>query len=131
MNVQVEDEQITLRKQIPVIGWSSWTIVKTVVVLLFSNLGIGLIHILSDYSLFTTYTHNVGSTVTKIAVFQLINSFAVPLVATALLEAFFQDTTNIGLWYGPRATVLPMMQLTTLPLNDTRKKLQVVRRRFY
>lgn len=86
---------------------------KTVAVLLFSNLGIGLIHILSDYSLFLTYTHNVGSTVTKIAVFQVINSFAVPLIAIAgwdLILALFRrvpadpaalrdEQPEIGLWY--------------------------------
>jgi hypothetical protein len=92
-----------------------WTLAKTVAVLLFSNLGIGLIHILSDYSLFLTYTHNVGSTVTKIAVFQLINSFAVPLLAIVGFRSAWQKISvetqdgeapevqeaQIGFWCGP------------------------------
>jgi hypothetical protein len=58
-----------------------WTILKTLSTLVFSNLGTGLIHILSDWSLFLKYTNNVGSTVTKVAVFQLMNSFLVPFLA--------------------------------------------------
>jgi hypothetical protein len=58
-----------------------WTIVKAVMSLLFSSLGVVIIHLLSDYSLFVKHTRNEASTITKIALFQLINSFLVPLVA--------------------------------------------------
>jgi drug/metabolite transporter (DMT)-like permease len=58
-----------------------WTIVKAVMSLLFSSLGVVIIHLLSDYSLFVKHTRNEASTITKIALFQIINSFLVPLVA--------------------------------------------------
>lgn len=58
-----------------------WTIVKTVLTLMFSALGILLIHFISDFSLYLEHTRNEGSTITKIALFQLINSFLVPVLA--------------------------------------------------
>lgn len=58
-----------------------WTVIKTLANLFFSELGLSVIQYLADYSLFYTRTQSVGSMVTKIAVFQLFNSFAVPLAA--------------------------------------------------
>lgn len=71
-----------------------WTIVKTVLTLSFSALGILLIHYISDFSLFVKHTRNEGSTFTKIALFQLINSFLVPVAAFG-----FSGRDSFSLWY--------------------------------
>jgi hypothetical protein len=73
-----------------------WTIAKTVLTLSFSALGILLIHYISDYSLFVKHTRNEGSTITKIALFQLINSFLVPVAAF-----FVSGPDSFQLWCVP------------------------------
>ena len=93
----------------------------------FGNWGIGLIHILSDYSLFLTYTHNVGSTVTKIAVFQLINSFAVPLIAIAGFGIFRPggQQDEISLWCDSASCcLLPSTCLTSHQIKADQRHIE-------
>lgn len=117
-------QDIEKRWTVPFLGWGTYTILKTLAVLSFSNAGVGLIHILSDNSLFLTYTHNVGSTVTKIAVFQLINSFAVPLIAIGwgvLALRRGGENTEIGLWCdAPSCCMLPCLDLESSPATCRR-----------
>ena len=88
-------------------GWR-WTVIKTVANLFFSELGLSAIQYLANYSLFYTRTQSVGSMVTKIAVFQLINSFAVPLAAFSwdhwmnnLLNGVKGTSVGRRLWCAP------------------------------
>ena len=88
------DEEVTrgLQFNIDTVDSLKWTIIKTVLTLMFSALGILLIHYISDFSLFLKHTRNEGSTITKIALFQLINSFLVPVLA---FVAFGRDTSRL------------------------------------
>lgn len=86
-------------------GWR-WTVIKTLANLFFSELGLTVIQYLANYSMFYTRTQSVGSMVTKIAVFQLINSFAVPLAAFSvdhwmnnLLNGVKGTSVGRRLWY--------------------------------
>jgi hypothetical protein len=77
-----------------------FTILKAIAALLFSNLGTILIQLTSDYELHTTSTANVGSTVFKLSVFYLMNTFVVTIIAVyiATRRANISNSSAQSVW---------------------------------
>jgi hypothetical protein len=80
-NAQNEQSLVQEFKSGGVVENYQWTLAKLVANTAFSLLGTWLMQILFDHSLFMTHTKQVGTEVFQLALFQIINFFAVPVCA--------------------------------------------------
>ena len=69
-------------------------ILKAVSTFIFSSIGSLLINLTTNYELHQTSTASIGATVTKLAIFNLMNSFVIAIIA---VEAATRDD-GVSVW---------------------------------
>jgi hypothetical protein len=77
-----------------------WTLIKAIVTVLFSSIGETLILLTSDYELHSTNTANIGSAVTKLAIFMLLNSYVVAVLAVIIAARLQSGQSAEESWCG-------------------------------
>lgn len=106
-----------------------WTILKVIVINVFAFIGTVVMQISMNHSLFMTHTQQVGTEVFQLALFQIINFFAVPVIAHTfnILELILGNSsetlfTRGTMWCAPPLTTeecIPKLARESLVCDDT------------
>ena len=75
-----------------------WTLIKAVVTVGFSSVGQMVIQLTSDYERHSTSTATLGSSITKLSIFSLLNSYVIAILAVVSVDTEKYDEDPASFW---------------------------------